>query len=107
VVDAVETFDLSYGLAADYDFMLRALEIGRFSAAQVRQVLVQMDNGGASAASLAARLQHNLSALASRRRWLGAGLVDYAFFAKPLSKVGQFVSGTTAPGQARSPMVYD
>lgn len=91
VVERVGRFDLSYRLAADYDFMLRALELADFSAIHVPRVLVDMRAGGLSSASLAARVSHNLEALASRRRWLGAGLVDYALFAKPLGKAGQLV----------------
>jgi glycosyltransferase involved in cell wall biosynthesis len=92
VVEAVGAFDLRYRMAADYDFMLRALEIGGFRAARVDKVLVDMGAGGMSSASLKARLSHNLEALRSRREWLGAGLIDYALFAKPLGKVSQFVS---------------
>jgi glycosyltransferase involved in cell wall biosynthesis len=91
VVQSVGGFDLSYRLAADYDFMLRALELGDFTAAHVPSVLVDMGDGGLSSAGVAARLRHNLEALASRRRWLGAGLIDYALFAKPLGKAPQFV----------------
>lgn len=91
VIDRVGAFDLSYRLAADYDFMLRALELGDFRVAQAPKVLVDMADGGLTSVDLAARLRHNLEALASRRRWLGAGLVDYALFAKPLSKTSQFV----------------
>ena len=40
---------------------------------------------------MSARLRHNLEALRSRRRWLGAGVVDYALFAKPLGKASQFI----------------
>lgn len=90
VVQSVGGFDLGYRIAADYDFMLRALELGDFTAAHVPSVLVDMTTGGLSSASIAARLRHNLEALASRRRWLGAGLVDYALFAKPLGKASQF-----------------
>lgn len=92
VVERVGAFDLRYGLAADYDFMLRALELGGFAAAQVRRVLVDMNDGGLSAAGLRARIRHNLEALNSRQRWLGSGPIDYALFAKPLSKIGQFVN---------------
>jgi glycosyltransferase involved in cell wall biosynthesis len=92
VVDQVGRFDLRYRLAADYDFMLRALELADFSAVHVPRVLVDMGAGGASSATLKARVRHNLEALASRRRWLGAGLVDYALFAKPLGKAGQLIA---------------
>jgi len=91
VVARVGGFDLGYRLAADYDFMLRALELGDFTVTQVPKVLVDMADGGLSSAGLSARLRHNLEALASRRRWLGAGLVDFALFAKPLGKASQFV----------------
>jgi glycosyltransferase involved in cell wall biosynthesis len=91
VVRSVGAFDLTYRLAADYDFMLRALELGDFTAAHVPSVLVDMGDGGLSSASLTSRVRHNLEALASRRRWLGAGLVDYALFAKPLGKAPQFL----------------
>jgi hypothetical protein len=50
-----------------------------------------MGAGGASSANLRARVRHNLEALESRRRWLGAGLVDYALFAKPLGKAAQLI----------------
>jgi glycosyltransferase involved in cell wall biosynthesis len=91
VVDRVGGFDLRYRLAADYDFMLRALELADFAAVHVPRVLVDMGAGGLSSASLRARVRHNLEALASRRRWLGAGLVDYALFAKPLGKAAQLI----------------
>jgi glycosyltransferase involved in cell wall biosynthesis len=92
VVDQVGRFDLRYRLAADYDFMLRALELADFEAVHLPRVLVDMGAGGASSANLKARVRHNLEALASRRRWLGAGVVDYALFAKPLGKAGQLLT---------------
>jgi glycosyltransferase involved in cell wall biosynthesis len=95
VIDRVGAFDIGYRLAADYDFMLRALELGDFRVAQAPKVLVDMADGGLTSADLAARLRHNLEALASRRRWLGAGLVDYALFAKPLGKTSQFVPASS------------
>lgn len=91
VVDQVGRFDLRYRTAADYDFMLRAMELTDFRAAPVGRVLVDMLHGGRSSSGLAASIHHNLEALDSRRRRLGAGVVDYALFAKPLGKLGQFV----------------
>jgi glycosyltransferase involved in cell wall biosynthesis len=89
VIDAVGPFDLRYRVGADYDYMLRAMELHDFSAAHVDQVLVEMLHGGESSSSLRSHLHHNLEALDSRRRWLGAWPVDYALFAKPLRKVPQ------------------
>lgn len=92
VVDAVGRFDLKYRLGADYDYMLRAMELFGFRAQKADGVLVDMLHGGASSSGLRAQLRHNLEALSSRRRWLGAGRIDYALFAKPLSKVPQLLS---------------
>jgi glycosyltransferase involved in cell wall biosynthesis len=91
VIEAVGPFDLRYRVAADYDHMLRALELFEFRASPVGRVLVEMLHGGESTAGFAAHLHHNLEALDSRRRWLGAGRVDYALFAKPLRKVTQLL----------------
>jgi glycosyltransferase involved in cell wall biosynthesis len=90
VVEQVGAFDLRYHVAADYDWMLRALELADFSAARAPRVLVDMGAGGRSSSGVWARIRHNLDALDSRRRWLGAGPIDYALFAKPLGKVLQF-----------------
>lgn len=89
VVQAVGAFDLRYRTAADYDFMLRAMELTDFEAARVGRVTVDMLHGGKSSSGLAAMVRHNLEALDSRRRRLGTGVVDYALFAKPLGKIGQ------------------
>ena len=91
VIERVGSFDCRYRIAADYDFMLRCLELTDFRCKAIADVLVLMRAGGKSGSGLAAVLQHNLEALASRQRRLGAGLVDLAFFAKPLSKVPQLV----------------
>lgn len=92
VVETVGPFDTALRTAADYDFMLRAIELHRFKLAKAEGVLVDMAAGGKSTASLAAHLRHNFEALSSRRRWLGAGPVDAALVAKPARKLGQFVS---------------
>jgi glycosyltransferase len=89
VIEAVGRFDLRYGTAADYDYMLRSLELTDFTASPVACVLVDMLHGGRSSSGLLATVRHNLEALDSRRRRLGVGLIDYALFAKPLRKVTQ------------------
>lgn len=93
VIEAVGRFDLRYKVGADYDYMLRAMELHEFRAGHVDQVLVEMLHGGESSSSLRSHLHHNLEALDSRRRWLRAWPVDYALFAKPLRKVPQLFSG--------------
>jgi glycosyltransferase involved in cell wall biosynthesis len=102
VIEAVGAFDGRYQTAADYDFMLRALELHPFRTAFVDRVQVKMRNGGRSTAGPLAHLRHNYEALQSRRRWLGAPLVDYALFAKPASKLSQFGLPLFAPLQSRS-----
>jgi glycosyltransferase involved in cell wall biosynthesis len=91
VIEAVGPFDLRYRVAADYDHMLRAMELHDFRAAPVGRVLVDMLHGGESTSSFRSHLHHNLEALDSRRRWLGARAIDYALFAKPLRKLPQWM----------------
>ncbi|MEF2553995.1 glycosyltransferase family 2 protein [Aurantimonas sp. A2-1-M11] len=90
VVDAVGPFDLRLKTASDYDWMLRAVEVHGFRTSVVDAVLVDMMHGGKSTVSLRSHIEHNLEALSSRRRWLRTMFIDYAFFAKPLRKIGQF-----------------
>ncbi|WP_420392938.1 glycosyltransferase family 2 protein [Acuticoccus sp.] len=91
VLAAVGPFDLAYSLAADYDFMLRAVELTTFRTCHVDAVLVDMAQGGQSAASVRARVRHNMEAMASRRRWLKTPIIDPALLAKPARKLGQLV----------------
>jgi glycosyltransferase involved in cell wall biosynthesis len=91
VAETVGEFDLRYSTAADYDYMLRCLELTQCSSAPVGRVLVDMLHGGRSSSGVVGSIQHNFEALQSRRRQLSAGLVDYALFAKPLRKVSQLV----------------
>jgi len=93
VIERVGAFDLAYQVASDYDFMVRAFELSDFSARPVDRVLVDMLQGGRSTAGIRSYIKHNLEALASRRKWLGTGIVDYAAFAKPLRKISQFIEG--------------
>jgi len=92
VAEAVGEFDLSLRIAADYDFMLRAMELGGFESRFLPRVMVRMMTGGASTSGIRGYLKSNLEALRARRRWLGSGFVDTAFLAKPLGKVGQFLA---------------
>jgi glycosyltransferase len=90
VAEAVGEFDLSLPTAADYEWMLRAVDIHNANLAYLPAVLVDMALGGRSTAGVTAHLRHNMEALAARRRWLKAGVVDWALIAKPASKIAQF-----------------
>ena len=91
VAEQVGQFDPALTLAADYDWMLRAVDVHRFKTAIIDHVMIDMLVGGMSTASLGSHLQHNWEAMKARRRWLDASVVDYALFAKPARKIGQFL----------------
>jgi glycosyltransferase involved in cell wall biosynthesis len=88
--ETVGAFDLTLPTAADYDWMLRAIDVFGARLRHVPHVMIDMALGGRSTASLFAHLRHNLEALEARRRWLKTGMVDWALFAKPASKITQF-----------------
>lgn len=93
VAERTGLFDVSYKIAADYDFMLRAIEAVPESERPrlqfIDDTLIDMKHGGASTSGLGGYVRGNLESLRSRRKWLGVGAVDYALFAKPLGKLGQ------------------
>lgn len=89
VINRIGGFDTRYRIAADYDFMLRALELHDFHPAFIDAVLVQMMTGGESTSGIRSTVAHNYEALQSRRQHLNAGFIDYGAFAKPLRKLGQ------------------
>lgn len=91
VAEAVGSFDLTLKIAADYDWMLRAIDLHDYLLGTMDAVLVDMQAGGKSTAGLGSHVAHNLEALRARQRWLNAGWVDYALVAKPARKLGQFV----------------
>lgn len=92
VASAVGRFDVRFGVAADYDYMLRAFELHAYRSAMVNCVLVEMQHGGASTRSLGSYLRSNLESYRSRRMRLGASQLDPALFAKPLRKLPQIFS---------------
>ena len=91
VADVVGEFDTILDCAADYDWMLRAIDVFGFEVVLLDSVLVDMKMGGKSTKDVLAQIRHNLEALSVRQRWLDAGLIDYALLAKPLRKIGQFM----------------
>ncbi len=97
-------FDPSLPIAADYDFMLRAMETGPVTSAFIDHVLIDMMTGGNSTASWMGYVRGNLESLRSRQRWLGSGVVDYALVAKPAQKIGQFFLGEPPGAGLRRPV---
>ena len=82
VAEIVGKFDTTYQNAADYDWLLRAYEIHNVGGQIVDKVFVEMKLGGASTSGLKALWINATETLKSRQKWLGAGIIDYAFFAK-------------------------
>jgi glycosyltransferase involved in cell wall biosynthesis len=85
-------FDTRYRLAADYDLMLRGLELGRWQGVAVPGTLVRMRSGGASQRSLGAWWQHNREAwLSARRAGVTAGTFPLFLAQKAGRKIGQLL----------------
>lgn len=82
-------FDPNYRISADYDFMLRALELQHARARHIPHVLVDFMMGGMSTTGPLAVIRGNLECLRARRRHLGAPFLDAALFMKPLRKLHQ------------------
>jgi glycosyltransferase len=89
LVEKTGEFDLRYPIAADYDFMLRAMELHATHAQYIPGALVDFVVGGKSSGSLSKVLRGNIQSLRSRREHLGTPFIDPAFFMKPLRKVLQ------------------
>ena len=89
LADAVGPFDPSYGLSADYDYMLRAMEVQTPRVSYLPRVLVDFMLGGKTTESVMRYITGNLLCLRSRRRHLHAPPVDIALFLKPLRKIHQ------------------
>lgn len=89
VAERTGAFDPEMKVAADYDYMLRAMETAPVRALHIDAVLVDMMAGGNSTRSWKAYVRGNIESLRARRRALGTGFVDYALVAKPLRKLSQ------------------
>ena len=89
VFDRYGVYRTDLGTAADYELMLRFLVKYRVTASYLPQVLVHMRTGGASNASISARIKANRM---DRKAWQVNGLRPYPWtaIAKPFRKVGQW-----------------
>lgn len=95
VQEATGPFSLEYKISSDYDWMLRAIECGKWRLSTLDLVITDMQNGGASTSGIRRYIRHNIESLRSRRVHLGSGLVDTALLQKPMRKLQQF-SGMSA-----------
>lgn len=91
LAEAVGPFDLRYGLSADYDYMLRAMEVEAPRVRYVPRVLVNFMHGGSTTNSFMRYITGNLHCLRSRRQHLRTPPIDLALFLKPLRKAHQFL----------------
>ena len=84
-------FNLEMGTCGDYELMLRMVHRHGARLSYVPRTLVKMRAGGASNASLEARLKANQN---DRLAWTVNGLNPYWFtlWLKPLRKIGQFLT---------------
>jgi len=80
VAENVGDYDLSYITTADYDYMLRALELNDFRIRYLPRVFVDFQIGGISTRGLGVTIRGNLECLRSRRQHLNAPPIDAAFF---------------------------
>lgn len=84
-------FNLDMGTCGDYELMLRMVHRHGARLSYVPRTLVKMRAGGASNATLTARLKANQN---DRLAWTVNGLSPYWFtlWLKPLRKIGQFLT---------------
>ena len=89
VVDRVGRFNIKYRIGADYDFMLRAIELNDFRVRYIPRVIADFQLGGISTQDWRASVRGNLECLDSRRMHFGPRLVDAALFLRPLRRLLQ------------------
>jgi glycosyltransferase involved in cell wall biosynthesis len=93
VYDQVGGFDTSYTICADYEWMIRAMEIHRFRVLVLDQVLTHMMLGGASTSGLKSSLVNLRETSRARQKWLGSGAIDAAMVAKAWGKMRRMAFG--------------
>jgi len=90
VYNAVGGYNLSYKIAADYEFMIRAFRASHFKLIFINKFLVRMRLGGASNKSLKNIIQGNKEII---RSWKLNGLRFPAklLIVRPLKKIAQYL----------------
>lgn len=91
LLKSVGGFDLSLPISADYDLMLRLLELNNVSSRWINKNLVLMREGGNSGGGFSSIIKQNLECVRSRNKLRKHKLpIDLGFFLKPISKLKQF-----------------
>ena len=73
VINAVGEFDLNYPISADYDWMIKAIDLNDFCLKTIDEVLIDMKVGGMSTKGISAYIIHNIQSLKDVRNCLAAG----------------------------------
>lgn len=94
VLERIGGFSTRYRSASDYDWLLRALEVEGFSHAVINEVLVNMRIGGESTSGLRSLINNSRELQTIRRKHLGSGTIDTAFFINLCKKLRQLRSRT-------------
>lgn len=90
VAEATGEFDLSYDIGSDYDYVLRAMTLKPWRVHYIPEILIDFQLGGTSSNGMAGALHQNLECLRARQRYMGAPVIDMAFFLKWARKLTQF-----------------
>lgn len=90
LLNQIGYFDTSYKIAADYDWLLRLLQVEDVSVDYLPEVLVYMSTGGASNKSIGNIIQKSKEDYRAIRQNKVGGLMTLVN--KNLGKVGQFLS---------------
>ncbi|MEM9732241.1 MAG: glycosyltransferase family 2 protein [Pseudomonadota bacterium] len=91
IAERTGLFDTSYQIAADYDWMIRAINAQGRGPELIEDIMIHMQSGGMSTNGIAAYLKHNWEASKIRRKNNVSGFMDFALFTKPARKVGQWL----------------
>lgn len=95
-------FDLRYRLAADFDLMMRAMDIAGMTAAYVPRQLVLMRVGGATNASFGNVLRQNMEIIDSLRRaghpFAGPPMIARKLISRVRQRVAARVTARSEPG---------
>ena len=91
VFEKVGAYDISYRIAADYEWMIRAFEIHKIDNVLLERVLADMQLGGLSTSGFKSSWVNLQETSRARRKWLGAGAIDRATLNRIFGKIARVV----------------